>query len=315
MHLILVLAALINGASAQTNSSGKFVHPVSQFQGFYNSSFGMRIDPFLRSPAMHTGMDLAADMGTPVLAAKEGVVRVLPKNGAYGETVEIEHGNGLVTRYAHMAGAGCVPGGLKTGAKVKAGQQIGCVASTGRSTGPHLHFEILEDGEKKDPADYLDGYKFKAESLHEVAQDNLERIQKAHKENCGPRAGTQDPKILQMSFRKGGVHPLFILQAKRHNDRIKILYYRVEPKEKDAPKPELVMDHGEILLNEKSDPIFIDREGRHRAIEPDLRVTASADLYAHDDFCQDLKGPVAAITGKPLEKPTTTAEATTLTAK
>ncbi len=115
-----------------------------------SSGFGMRIDPFIRAPAMHTGMDFRGDTGDPVRATADGNVTVAGPNGGYGKMVEIDHGNGLTTRYAHLSDIG-----VKVGQRVRAGHIVGKVGSTGRSTGPHLHYETRINGDAVDPRKFL----------------------------------------------------------------------------------------------------------------------------------------------------------------
>ena len=114
------------------------------------SRFGFRIDPFSGERAMHTGLDFPAEVGTPILAAAGGVVIVQEYHAAYGNMVEVDHGNGLVTRYAHASATF-----VKKGDIVKRGQKIAAVGSTGRSTGPHLHFEVWVSGVPQDPQRFL----------------------------------------------------------------------------------------------------------------------------------------------------------------
>jgi murein DD-endopeptidase MepM/ murein hydrolase activator NlpD len=114
------------------------------------SGFGIRPDPFTGRPSLHTGLDFPAEVGTPIYAAAGGLVTVAERHPAYGNTLEIDHGNGLVTRYAHCAGFEVEPGAL-----VKRGQLIARVGNTGRSTGPHLHFEVLVEGSPQNPARFL----------------------------------------------------------------------------------------------------------------------------------------------------------------
>ena len=120
--------------------------------GPVGSGFGFRLDPFSGHSALHTGLDFPADTGTPILAAAGGMVRLTEFHPAYGNMVEIDHGNGLVTRYAHSSRVLA-----KAGDIVKRGQPIAAVGTTGRSTGPHLHFEVLVDGVPQDPAKFLAG--------------------------------------------------------------------------------------------------------------------------------------------------------------
>ncbi len=114
------------------------------------SAFGFRIDPINGRSALHTGLDFQADPGTPILSAAGGVVVTQEYHAAYGNMVEIDHGNDLVTRYAHSQDVF-----VKKGDLIKRGQKIATVGSTGRSTGPHLHFEVLVQGVPQDPQKFL----------------------------------------------------------------------------------------------------------------------------------------------------------------
>lgn len=114
------------------------------------SGFGTRLDPFLRQLALHTGVDLRAESGEPVRAAAAGRVAQAGRNGGYGLMVEVEHGNGLSTRYAHLSAIE-----VAVGASVAAGAIVGRAGSSGRSTGPHLHYEVRADGEPVDPLRFL----------------------------------------------------------------------------------------------------------------------------------------------------------------
>jgi murein DD-endopeptidase MepM/ murein hydrolase activator NlpD len=116
----------------------------------FTSGFGVRSDPFLGRPAMHTGLDFRAQMGDPVRATANGKVASSGWAGGYGRMVEIDHGNGLSTRYGHLSEID-----VKVGDSIKIGQVIGAVGSTGRSTGPHLHYETRIDGEAVDPQKFL----------------------------------------------------------------------------------------------------------------------------------------------------------------
>ena len=118
--------------------------------GHLGSSFGWRIDPFTGRSALHTGLDFQADPGTSILAAAGGVVVTQELHPAYGNMVEIDHGNDLITRYAHAARVW-----VKKGDLIKRGQKVADVGTTGRSTGPHLHFEVLVQGVPQDPQKFL----------------------------------------------------------------------------------------------------------------------------------------------------------------
>lgn len=114
------------------------------------SDFGNRLDPFRRRLAFHSGVDFSAPTGTPILASAGGRVVYAGFRADYGRTVEIDHGAGVVTRYAHASRLF-----VKTGDVVMPNQKIAAVGSSGRSTGPHLHFEVIKDGMLVDPAFYL----------------------------------------------------------------------------------------------------------------------------------------------------------------
>lgn len=116
-----------------------------------SSSFGYRSDPFRGSPAFHAGLDFRGPTGTPIYAAARGKVAFVGRRGGYGNCVEIDHGNGLRTRYAHMSAFHA-----RVGQPVEAGQAIGEVGSTGRSTGPHLHFEVRLHGRAINPRPFLE---------------------------------------------------------------------------------------------------------------------------------------------------------------
>ena len=115
-----------------------------------SSPFGMRMDPFLGRPAVHTGIDLRGDTGEPVRATATGRVTIAGREGGYGNMVEINHGNGLASRYGHLSQIG-----VKVGQFVRIGETIGRIGSTGRSTGPHLHYETRVNGEAVDPQKFL----------------------------------------------------------------------------------------------------------------------------------------------------------------
>ncbi|MBN3815063.1 M23 family metallopeptidase, partial [Paraburkholderia sp. Ac-20347] len=118
--------------------------------GRLGSPFGNRIDPFSKRLSFHPGIDLVAPTGTPILAAAGGRVIFAGQKAGYGNAVEIDHGNGFVTRYGHASKLE-----VKAGDVVLPGEHIADVGSTGRSTGPHLHFEVIVRGAQVNPSDYL----------------------------------------------------------------------------------------------------------------------------------------------------------------
>jgi len=118
--------------------------------GWYSSNYGYRIDPFTGQKAFHEGVDFMADSGTAIHAAGGGIVVYADTYAGYGNMIEIDHGNGLISRYAHASKIQA-----KVGDVVMKGQKIGEVGSTGRSTGPHLHFEVRHRGAPQNPEHYL----------------------------------------------------------------------------------------------------------------------------------------------------------------
>ena len=143
--------------------------------GHLGSSFGWRIDPFTGRSALHTGLDFQAEPGTSILAAAGGVVVAQELHPAYGQMIEIDHGNDLITRYAHASRVW-----VKKGDLIKRGQKLAEVGTTGRSTGPHLHFEVLVQGVPQDPQKFL------------AAGRNL----------VGPQLARAAPAALQMAGRR-----------------------------------------------------------------------------------------------------------------
>lgn len=118
--------------------------------GWLSSRFGYRTDPFSGQLHMHKGMDFAGKMGEPVRATAAGVVTWSGERSGYGNMIEINHGNGLSTRYGH-----CETLLVKPGDIVKVGQEIALMGSTGRSTGPHVHYEVLKNGVQVNPLPYI----------------------------------------------------------------------------------------------------------------------------------------------------------------
>jgi len=145
----------VNIARAQTEQLGRSLvwvpvrKPVTG-EIDVSSTFGVRMDPFLHIPAMHTGIDFRGDSGEAIHATAAGTVTNAGWSGGYGKMVEIDHGNGLATRYGHLSEID-----VSVGDEIRIGQVVGRMGSTGRSTGPHLHYETRIDGEAVDPQKFL----------------------------------------------------------------------------------------------------------------------------------------------------------------
>ena len=131
--------------SKESRLEGK---PISS--GWLSSYYGIRKDPFNGLPAMHKGLDFAGKEGAPVLATGAGIITWSGRRGGYGELVEIDHGGGLVTRYGHNKKLN-----VKIGDVVTKGQSIAVMGNTGRSTGAHVHYEVLHKGKQQDPLPYV----------------------------------------------------------------------------------------------------------------------------------------------------------------
>ena len=115
-----------------------------------SSSYGVRFDPFTHRPAFHSGLDFPGAMRTPIMATAPGVVSFTGVRAGYGNTVEIDHGGGFKTRYAHLSSIG-----VRVGQRVTIGSRVGAMGSTGRSTGPHLHYEVWVNGKAQNPNRFL----------------------------------------------------------------------------------------------------------------------------------------------------------------
>jgi murein DD-endopeptidase MepM/ murein hydrolase activator NlpD len=145
MLSVLEVLLMSRSLNERVMPSGK---PVEE--GWLSSRYGKRSDPFTGKQDFHKGLDFAGKKGTGVLAVGDGVVSWSGKRTGYGKLVEINHGNGYVTRYGHNQRHL-----VKVGDTVKKGQQVAMMGSSGRSTGPHVHFEVLRNGKRVDPAKYI----------------------------------------------------------------------------------------------------------------------------------------------------------------
>lgn len=119
-------------------------------KGWITSEYGMRINPLRHHREMHEGLDVAAQWGTTIVAPADGIVTFAGPHGGFGKTVKIEHGYGIATMYGHASQLH-----VRSGQKVRRGTKIASIGSTGKSTGPHLHYEIHVDGVPIDPAQYI----------------------------------------------------------------------------------------------------------------------------------------------------------------
>ena len=146
---------LVESRLFQARLSALMVPNTQPVDAAVGSGFGFRRDPFTARPALHTGLDFEAESGTPIVAAAGGVVIGVGRHPAYGNLLEIDHGNGLVTRYAHCSSIKVKPGDI-----VRRGRVVALSGNTGRSTGPHLHYEVWVRDQLKNPIHYiLDEYR------------------------------------------------------------------------------------------------------------------------------------------------------------
>lgn len=141
--------SILGGKKPPPEQQSPFAWPV---QGQLTSGFGWRKDPVTGKDQFHEGLDIAAPVGTPVLAAGAGMVKAVRTSPAYGKVVEIDHGGGLSTVYAHLSEVL-----VKEKQKVAAGEEVGKAGQTGNARSPHLHFELRLEGKPVDPLTYLPG--------------------------------------------------------------------------------------------------------------------------------------------------------------
>lgn len=153
-------AAAAGGSSGggSANASGSFLWPVASYV-YVSSRFGLRVHPITGEKKSHTGIDIASNQGTAVYASDGGSVTLAGWNGGYGNCIMIDHGNGYVTLYGHLSSIS-----VSVGQTVSQGATIGAVGSTGNSTGPHLHFEVLKNGTRIDPEQFFSGLTISADA-------------------------------------------------------------------------------------------------------------------------------------------------------
>lgn len=145
------------------NQEGK-----SESVGKINSPYGSRIHPITGKPDFHTGVDVKGKLGDAVESKADGVVTIKGEKGKYGKYIEVDHGNGMKTRYAHLSNQN-----VEVGDKVKMGQKIGEVGQTGSATGPHLHYEVFKDGQLVNPEEYSDIQSAKLKQLPPTEQKQV----------------------------------------------------------------------------------------------------------------------------------------------
>ena len=154
-------AAAAGGGSSgggNANATGSFLWPVASYV-YVSSRFGLRVHPITGEKKSHTGIDIASNQGTAVYASDGGSVTLAGWNGGYGNCIMIDHGNGYVTLYGHLSSIS-----VSVGQTVSQGATIGAVGSTGNSTGPHLHFEVLKNGTRIDPEQFFSGLTISADA-------------------------------------------------------------------------------------------------------------------------------------------------------
>lgn len=130
----------------------KNVPAIRPVNGILLSGYGPRIHPVLKYRRMHEGIDLRANVGTEIFSTGDGVVKYASRRGNYGLLIEIDHGHGYTSRYAHLSG---FAENIKAGTKIKRGQLLGYTGESGMTNGPHLHYEVLQNGKAVDPLNYL----------------------------------------------------------------------------------------------------------------------------------------------------------------
>ncbi len=149
----------------------------------FSSGFGVRTDPFRGFAAMHTGVDMPGPLGTPIHATADGVVDRAEWSNGYGKLIEINHGKGVQTRYGHLSQILVEPN-----QRVKRGDLIGLMGSTGRSTGNHLHYEVRIDGRAVNPMPFLQGADYLLAVQRRVASPGMAQVAQG-----GPETGTGSP--------------------------------------------------------------------------------------------------------------------------
>ena len=142
--------SLVRRDVEQTEALAAATPTIWPTHGWLSAGYGMRADPFNGEPDFHSGLDISADAGRPVYSTADGTVEAAARNGNYGNLVIVKHGFGIVTKYGHLSRFA-----VKPGVKVKRGEIIGYIGSTGRATGPHLHYEVTVNGRLLNPLQLL----------------------------------------------------------------------------------------------------------------------------------------------------------------
>jgi murein DD-endopeptidase MepM/ murein hydrolase activator NlpD len=174
------------------------------------SGFGFRPDPFTGVAALHTGLDFPAEIGTAVVAAAGGVVLMTEQHPQYGNVIELDHGQGVVTRYAHNSKLFA-----KTGDIVKRAQKIAEIGNSGRSTGPHLHFEVRLDGVPQNPLKFLASRAAIPANVATVAPTTSMAALAGARKAASPQLGTATPGLLAPRPKRTEVAPAMASQSAR----------------------------------------------------------------------------------------------------
>ncbi len=150
LAMLSTLIFLLSFSFLYAQKSSSFGNPLAEITKVH-ADYGMRIHPLKKKQILHTGVDYSAKFGTPVLATQDGIVKLTKSNKTgYGNHIILEHSDSISTLYAHLSAIE-----VEEGQKIKKGEKIGEVGSSGSSSAPHLHYEVIKDGKKVNPRDYI----------------------------------------------------------------------------------------------------------------------------------------------------------------
>jgi len=184
-RLISPRAGVLQGSLLDPLGDDSVTPSIWPVQGRVTAGFGQRMDPFTGEGAFHSGIDIAAPAGTAVRAVADGILFVAGPDAAYGTEVLIDHGYGITTKYGHLSGTTVV-----IGQEVQRGQVIGTVGMTGRTTGPHLHYEVRIHETAVNPARYLPGVRPSRDGLLEYSRAGDTHTDTPAQERSSPRAAS-----------------------------------------------------------------------------------------------------------------------------